>query len=692
MIEFIKLSVGIFLQLLFSALLTGSSIIIAKQLLPRKNIVEQVCASGVIFFWLASLIFNILINLRLFYPIPALVLSATVFLFVYRTAPEKKLIQSFWKRLIKNAGKVFRLCNKSMVGKAATFTFVAFACLLLSRSLLLPMISWDSLAYHTLKANLWVQNGQHYTLESPGLWEAYKTFFGGGEAFTALAMVFTRNDLFGSIPDFVFWLLMGFLVFAIARELLLRNRYALALTAAFLTTPVITRLVGSGYNDNSVSAFLLAGLLFFLKLLKSERPEYLLLSAVSYGLAGSIKVNGLAISLIMIIFLVIAARIRKAASLQQIALALVLFAGPIVPWLWFNHQISGFMLGSAPVSLGSLVLGKMPPPLEYFFSNPDVQAYMLLPELKSLVEALSSLNLLAVILLMAVVGTLMDLKNGKTRHWIVFLQFFAVLALYFAPSFSVIRLLWSPSNGRFIISAVILLIIIGLQPLSQFNPMKKLISNICLLSVVTGFLDYICRFVFISNQHIEIPLLLAAIVLTGLIYLITKAVASNTELYSTKRLLVLVLLFSCLPAMGTIKNTIRVRAYKDSVFLHDCPKYWAEALEHAGEKKGLNIAFSYGMDKLYHKAFIAPFFGAQLQNRINYVSPLTNGKTPIYHPDYIDQEEYSYKSWFRRLHEARITHLLFFSPQCHELSWAKNHPEAFIRLTGSNLWGFFELK
>ncbi|MBU1109809.1 MAG: glycosyltransferase family 39 protein [Candidatus Riflebacteria bacterium] len=690
MVEFIGLSVGILLQILFCAFLAGSSTIIARQLLPKRDIVEQVCASGVIFFWFASLIFNILINLKLFYPIPALALSATVFLVVYRKTPEKQYLLNFWNKLFKFSGIVFRLCNKSMTG--ATFTFVAFACLLLTRSMLLPMISWDSLAYHTLKANLWVQSACHYTLESPGLWESYRTFFGGGEAFTALAMVFTRNDLFGSIPDFLLWLLMGFMVYSIARELSIKSSSALLLSAAFLTTPVLTNVVGSGYVDNGMSTFLLAGILFFLKLLKTEKPCYLFLSAASYGLAGSIKLNGLAISLIMITFLMIMTKIRNIASTKQIALALILFACPVVPWLWFNYQVSGFILGSAPAKLGSLVLGKMPLSLEYFFSDPDIQAYSFQPELKSLVQALSSTGLFSIILFLAVLGTLIQIKKRETKHWIAIIQICAGLALYFSPSFSVIRLLWADSNCRFIISSIILLIAVGFRPVSRITTIKKAISSVCLLSIMTSFLYYICRFIFFSNQVIELPLLVAAIVLSGSVYLTLKKTPSTMKLSSTKKLLALFFLLFCLPLLGTIKSSIKGEAYENSVFFHDCPKYWTGALARINGKKDLSIAFSYGMNKLYHKAFIAPFFGEQLQNKISYVSPLTNGKTPIYHPDYINKESYSYESWFKRLQDAKITHLLCFAPICQELSWAKNHPESFIQLENSKEWGFFELK
>ncbi|EKD81944.1 MAG: hypothetical protein ACD_39C01555G0001, partial [uncultured bacterium] len=271
MIEFIQLSAGILLQMLFCALMTVSSILVAKHFLTRATIVEQICAAGVICFWLASLVFNVLVNLRLFYSAPALISAAAIFIAACRQTSCQTDLKAFWHRLFKLFTRTLQVCNKSLAGKAAAFSFAAFTCLLLTRSLLLPMICWDSLTYHTVKANLWVQNGCHYSLESPGLWESYKTFPGGGEAFTALSMVFTRNDFFGSMPDFLLWLLMGAMAFAIAKELTFKSGTALAVSAAIIATPVLTRMVGSGYVDTGVATFLLGGILFFMKLTNTKR-------------------------------------------------------------------------------------------------------------------------------------------------------------------------------------------------------------------------------------------------------------------------------------------------------------------------------------------------------------------------------------------------------------------------------------
>ena len=682
------------LQMLFFALLAGSSAILAKRLLPQKGVVENVCAGGIIFFWLASMVFNVLINLKLFYPIPATTLAATIFLTTCRLLPVPGYLQDFWAKLSKLAGKFFLLCNDGKTRKLATSTFVTFACFLLLRSLLLPMNCWDSLTYHTLKANLWVQRGCHYNLASPGLWESYKTFFGGGEAFTALSMVFTHSDLFGSIPDFFLWLLMGVLAFSLMRELNGKSGSALAITGAFLAIPALTRMVASGYIDMGVSTFLLAGILFFIRLLKTRNSSYLLLSAASYGLAASLKVNGLAVSLVMIAILIVITLARKAASVWLAAATLATFAAPVVPWFLFNYQASGFILGTTPAKIGSLFLGQMPLPLVYFFSEPSIQAYSFWHELEASAQTLSSLGLFALIVVFAVTGLIARLQKIDIIVMVALIQCLTVLGLYFSPSFSVIRLVWSAANSRFIVSAIMLLIAVGLPSVDRRNKAtSKLIQNICLFAIGASALDYILKFVFTDNYVIEIFLLVAAMGCTALTFRLFYKVSSKATPSSSFSLFLLIIICSAAFGItGTLKDSIRLRAYEGSVISHDHPRYWTVALKQVNDKQNVSIAFTYGMDKLYHSAFIAPFFGEKLQNRISYISPLEDGRTPVYHPDYIGKEPYNYESWLKRLQKAGITHLLCFAPKCQELSWARNHPETFEMLEGNRVWGFFALR
>jgi hypothetical protein len=75
-----------------------------------------------------------------------------------------------------------------------------FMLLLVTRSLGLPLLGWDALTYHGLKAGLWVQQGRYfYDFNPPGGWEYYRTFFGGGELYR-LGDVFNRHNSLQSQP------------------------------------------------------------------------------------------------------------------------------------------------------------------------------------------------------------------------------------------------------------------------------------------------------------------------------------------------------------------------------------------------------------------------------------------------------------------------------------------------------------
>jgi len=226
---------------------------------------------------------------------------------------------------------------------------------------------------------------------------------------------------------------------------------------------------------------------------------------------------------------------------------------------------------------------------------------------------------------------------------------------------------------------------------SDSEMLKKFIEGICQTSILLCSLNYCCKYMLFNNQHIEILILLAA--LTA--YISISIPPAKTYSFLSKRLRIALFLMITIFTLTTavvIKDNIRLQAHKYSIVFHDHPRYWTNALKFVINGSRLKIAHTYGMDKLNHWAFIAPFFGARLQNEVCYVSPLSDGRTPVYHPDYIDKEPYCYDSWVKRLREKKVTHLLCFAPRCKELEWARSHPESFKMLVGNNVWGFFEIR
>lgn len=686
MTDLVQLATGILLQIIFCAFLTDSAIIMANRCLPGSTLIARTCAAGVIALWLGSTVFNILINLNLFFQLPAILMAAIVFAAV-RSGSGNNAKKSLLIPATRLCRRLFKRYSKSPTVKVVTLSFLMLFSLLLIRALLLPMVSWDSLVYHTLKADLWVQTGQHYDLDSPGLWQSYKTFFGGGEAFTALAMIFTGSDFFGSMPDLALWCLLGITSLALLREMHIKGAAGYFITAAFLCCPIIAGAVGSGYVDNGMTGFLLTGTLFFIKFSRSAKIEYLMLAATAFGLSGAVKATGLATGLIMLALLLVHAKVKKRTSFLQLSLALLLFSSSVVPWLWFNHKISGYILGSIPAAIGPLVLGSMPLPFAYLCNSADVQAYSLPHELYALWQAFSGYSIFAPLLLLVPFGIITQIKESNQSHWIPLIPALTISSLYFSPSFSTIRLLWAGSNGRFI-SAAILLFAVFL-PCMGSGKTARLVRFICFLTIPVGLIEYLIRFVFSNARQIEIIILLVAACTAGLIY--ASLNIRRMPLLLRQKAVLLFTLILLLIMAANIKDFIRNESYKSAYFLHEHPTYWAEALPHTANSK-LKIAFTYGMEQMHHRAFIAPFFGARLQNEICYVSPLEDGQTPIYHPDYIDKEPYCFDSWIKRLREKKVTHLLCFAPRCTELEWARSHPESFKMLAGNNAWGFFEIK
>src|SRR5205823_4086844 len=105
------------------------------------------------------------------------------------------------------------------------------------------------LSYHGVKAGMWVQYAGALHMAAPGPWAHYAMLWGGGEVFTAWAMLPFHSDLLAMAVDSVEWLALGLALVALARELSIREPYSSAVAGAALAVPSVRVLVGSGYVE-----------------------------------------------------------------------------------------------------------------------------------------------------------------------------------------------------------------------------------------------------------------------------------------------------------------------------------------------------------------------------------------------------------------------------------------------------------
>ena len=153
---------------------------------------------------------------------------------------------------------------------------------------LVPPISKDALIHHLAVPKLYLRHGGFY--EIPGMPFSYYPM--NLDLLYMLPLYF-GNDIVPKLIHFIFALLTAGLLFGYLRRRL-NDLYALFGVVFFLSIPIIVKLSITVYVDLGLIFFSTAALLLLLKWLESRfQLRFLILSAVSCGLAMGTKYNGL---------------------------------------------------------------------------------------------------------------------------------------------------------------------------------------------------------------------------------------------------------------------------------------------------------------------------------------------------------------------------------------------------------------
>ena len=689
---------GLLLQSIFILSIADVSRRLCDKYFTDPPLLVRCSAGGLMFCWLLSVIFSVLIPFGLFKAEIACLLSIACLAAARHCFPRQALSGDILND-ITAATKTFSdyLSQQRLLWPSAA-VFLFFSLLIITRTLALPLMGWDTLTYHGVKSGSWVQTGGWLMLDAPGAWEYYRSFFGGGEVFTAWSMLFLRSDVFAGIPDVFFWFLSGLIITALANQSKLRLRTSALLSISFLCSFELTRVVGTVYVDTCASSFLLGALLFTLQFLQSGRTCDLYLGFAAFGIASSVKTNALAVSGIMIIEITLMLIKSRRITLRTYFICALFYWIPVIQWLVFNYQITGFPLGCVPLSIGPLTLGAMPPSLVWFFDRPDLNPYSFASELSSLFLALNGLKFSIMLPLLGIAGFIINLRRKEPEYLLTALMSFTVVALYFSPSFSVIRLekSWVLVNGRFLVPGLVLLATAGLQNLEKFRFGPALIESLAFLSAIVGLYSYFQRNI-IGRHHIELIFTgIAAIIfllLCGLFYW-RKSLSASCDFSQPKYFfLIIAAILGITTVSFHFKNWFRNTAYLECRTLQGFGKYWNPALVAMQEENKSHIAFTHGSHRLGHGVMLAQFMGDRFSNKLSYISPEKNGEVLPHHPDYFDKSEPDFDAWLARLKQAGISHLLVIQLPCIELEWAAKHPEYFTRIAGEDeKWGLFRFK
>ena len=666
--------------------------------LSRDHSTSTICCGVyIISCWLLSVIFHALIACRFFSLLPAVgivaVLSCCAWHFGSNSRSDILNIYYYLRErffAFKQSGRFFLYLPLLL--------FLLFASILLARVILLPLLGWDALTYHAIKAAWWVQTGHDIEYNAPGGWEYYRTYFAGGEIFTSWAMLIFHSDLLAGLPDFVHWLGMGVVVYAISREVRSPRWFSAVISILLLSTLQVSRFVGSGFVDTCQNSLLLGGILFLCRFFRRQQTGELILASAAFGVAVATKFTSLfTIILCGILCLTWCFKHieRSNRVWRDISIAVLIFLLPFIRWLILNYQQTGYPLGSIPVAIGSVRLGLSPPNFEWFLHRPDLHPYSLKDEFTSLVLALWRFRDFLVFSLFGFFGMVRHFRKHAWQVSVLLCPIVGVISYYFSPSFAVTRLGWPGDMGRFLLPCVVIPAAAGMGWLAN---KRKSITAFCMFASISLCLNiywYWHFFLKIAPREEGLLIVVAVVLIVSSIvaidYCFVRVFHKKPMVSYAATILIVAIFLACVQLP---RNWLRNTAYSFSTVATgtDVHRYWVSALS-ALEKEphAKTIAVTAGAWNIAQQWFVYPFMGPTFENRICYVSPERDGKILPHHPEFLKRADPDYNAWMIRLEERGVTHVMSFVPANDDLNWMELNTQSFIRLVGlDHQWGLFK--
>jgi hypothetical protein len=546
-------------------------------------------------------------------------------------------------------------------------------------------IAWDTLTYHATKSALWVQTGAHITLDMPGGWSAYRYYPAGGEALSAWAMLPFHSDLLYGVIDFVFWIGLGVALYEIARELGARGWGRLLAAVYLMFLPAIFREVGSGYVETSLEFALFGTAFLLVRYLKTGRAGYLITAGMALGVALAIKVTAIAYAgawMLVVLWRILAQRRQLSPNLRATGAAAVCACLVYVPWAAHFALATGYPLGTTPVTIAGVPLGKMIDELRFYADRP-IRPNQLDVESRALRTAFAppgqgpwpgtfscSAASLPLMLLGAI--TLLLPKSRSVAAGVLLPIVPVTLFNVYQPSFSVVRMDFPQLIGRFLFPLVAVLV---LYAVANARPKPLAVALYVYLLVATG-VHVDTQFLY-GWSDVDRAIVTMLAVLTGapLLWIARRKPAALRPALA-------VLTAATLVAAAYWKDADRVHFLRSSESVHPMPAYWAPAVEALREyHEPLRMSITAGMQPNSGNQFFYNFLGAHLQNSVRYIPLTEDGHIVPHAPRYVDTP-LSFDAWRRRLIENRITHVIALAPESVELRWMRQAPEQFRFIAG----------
>lgn len=587
-------------------------------------------------------------------------------------------------------------------GRSAMLFLAAFFAVLfqITRAIMMPPVSWDSLTYHMTLAGLWVQNGGYARLLIPDALDGYSHFPNNGEVFFSWLMVPFQSDLLVNLGNFPFLVLGAFAVYGLARELGVDREGSLLASAWVSFSPPLVAYAGNPYVDVQGFAEGLSGVFFLVKYVRSGQPRDVIMAFAALGMAAGTKVLFLQLLLIcfVITFCILLWKRISSRSLLIMTIGIILLAGTAgVPWYVRNWIETGSPLYPFRLSIGGM---EILPGSQYLYAVISSLEMKLKNETHGLLSYWVKVFDIAgrfpasfgpkfvPVVIGGIVGLILGLRSRNWAQWLIIgIICCSEFAQFMSKGMRTLRWKWPDISPKFLMLYFALVTISGIFILTKTRRWKQPAVIILACFVMLNFLtNNFNSFVYL---HGEYYLLTAAVFLTfAFLYFIYRGKMLKLKIFFT----VIIILIIFLPLMQLYRDRTRHLRFMDAIDFRipkDAVPVWKLV---DNPSMPITIAVTAGWEEVGHNWRLYPLMGRRLQNRLTYISPAQPGELVSYVPGLDSFKRVDASSWIGRMREAGVDRVFVIMPAPPELAWIEDNPNFFKLLQATQDYRIYEFE
>ncbi len=584
-------------------------------------------------------------------------------------------------------------------GLASRWSALIIACgfvvlLSISRALLMPPMSWDSITYHLTFAAYWVQKGSLLRFIAPDqiIENAYLPI--NGELLAAWLMLPFHNDLLANTLNFPITLLGGIACYAIARELGLTRTEASFAPALLCFAPVIYAQITTAYVDNAVFAFCAASVLFTLRYVRTGHRADALLAYTTAGILIGIKYSGIPVAGFVLLAILIKRLLHAfnpGRTCGNLCVGLLLLFSMGGRQYVLNILDAGNPLYPVPITVLNHLVAEGSQKLE------EVNAWVNQHEAQNGLDRLSfwereykKLQYLSraagpkflFFFMIAALSPFMRPRRIHRGQWyFLILSWTAPIILFYAPNPAdyIRKANWIVGSSRFLSPFIALFTIQGLVLTKHFTRNFDSMGFFFVLLIIWDLFNVDIAQLWEVEALYPVLVLLVGLIILALFFL----GISSAKLAGARRWLVCLLVSTAVVGgiyfLQSFRDTTRYKYYRQHCDYHPVPRIeklvsgW-EFLDKPKEKK--TIALSVGWDPPGHIWFFYPLMGRRLQNEVLYVSSKYKQDVPAwFHQNMLRGDDV--EIWLANVRKKKVDYIFFATPWPKELNWLNMNTQTF---------------